>query len=121
MLTKDVWLSCIFKRLSVIDLTQLSATCKRLKALTAVRLQGTPWKRLMKAELYQKCFIKAAKANETDMMKLCLKKTWLGTTVIECAYYKACKEGHLDVVKLLDDYISSMTHNERQSYKRYLV
>lgn len=40
VLTKDVWLSCIFKRLSVIDLTQLSATCKRLKELTAMRLQG---------------------------------------------------------------------------------
>lgn len=67
VLTKDVWLSCIFKRLSVIDLTQLSATCKRLKELTEMRLHGTPWQRLMKAELHQKCFIKAAKANEKDI------------------------------------------------------
>lgn len=39
--------------------------------------------------------------------------------MIECAYYKACKEGHLEVVKLLDDHITHMTRNERQSNKPY--
>lgn len=120
VLTKDVWLNCIFGLLSVKDLIRLSITCSRLQALAQSRLTSMPWKRLMRHELHEKCLIKAAKVNETELMQICLKKTWFGQYVVECAYFKACKAGHLKAVQVLDDYISTVVWNtERQSNTRY--